>query len=371
MSKIGSNGEKNINKNIGKMDYYAILGVSKDASSKEIKRAYHKKLSKYHPDKAKDTDDKDTLKIKWKLIREAGNVLTNKYKKNAYDMERKMEHSSTDHIIQKDSFKKFLELQKAQMTEENKKLAKLNYENEINELNKKHGYTQNDDKPISKDEFNRRREDMESQRYQEKLELEIETDDLFEGKQFDPNEFNKLFMMKKKREKNIKGELVKACDDVAPFNNDIGDNIGTLDDYDNLYAEGKFNGFSNNYTGIGDGLIGNISNINNTNDEVNDDDILSIDSLDDEDYDYDYDKHNVNISKEDIDTRIKRMMDERNEQNKLFENGEYRSTMEDKYSISSQLGFMVGDSKFFGHQTNDKKTKLKEKTMEVYKELTE
>ena len=41
---------------MNKRDYYEVLGVAKDASSDEIKRAFRKLAKKYHPDVSKEPD---------------------------------------------------------------------------------------------------------------------------------------------------------------------------------------------------------------------------------------------------------------------------------------------------------------------------
>jgi len=63
-------------------DYYEILGVSKDASQDEIKKAYRKMAIKYHPDK--NPGDKEAEK-KFKEAAEAYEVLGNPDKRKKYD----------------------------------------------------------------------------------------------------------------------------------------------------------------------------------------------------------------------------------------------------------------------------------------------
>jgi curved DNA-binding protein len=63
-------------------DYYKILGVTKDASTKDIKKAYRKLAAKHHPDK--NPDDK-TAEEKFKEINEANEVLSDKEKREKYD----------------------------------------------------------------------------------------------------------------------------------------------------------------------------------------------------------------------------------------------------------------------------------------------
>jgi molecular chaperone DnaJ len=60
------------------MDYYKILGINKDASEDEVKKAFRKLAHKYHPDKGGDEK-------KFKEINEAYQVLSNKDKRAQYD----------------------------------------------------------------------------------------------------------------------------------------------------------------------------------------------------------------------------------------------------------------------------------------------
>ncbi len=64
------------------IDYYKILGVSKDATDEEIKKAYHKLAKKYHPDENQNKEDNSEI---FKLINEAYNVLSNKSSRDSYN----------------------------------------------------------------------------------------------------------------------------------------------------------------------------------------------------------------------------------------------------------------------------------------------
>jgi len=67
---------------MSKRDYYEVLGVSKNASEAEIKKAYRQMAIKYHPDK--NPDDK-SAEDKFKEAAEAYEVLSNAEKKQRYD----------------------------------------------------------------------------------------------------------------------------------------------------------------------------------------------------------------------------------------------------------------------------------------------
>ncbi|WLD92135.1 molecular chaperone DnaJ [Alkalihalobacillus sp. AL-G] len=66
---------------MSKRDYYDVLGVDKNASTDEMKKAYRKLARKYHPDVNKESDAEQ----KFKEVKEAYDVLSDSQKKAHYD----------------------------------------------------------------------------------------------------------------------------------------------------------------------------------------------------------------------------------------------------------------------------------------------
>ena len=65
-------------------DYYSILGISKDSTKEEIKKAYKKLALKYHPDRSPEEKKKENEE-KFKEINEAAAVLGDEKKRAQYD----------------------------------------------------------------------------------------------------------------------------------------------------------------------------------------------------------------------------------------------------------------------------------------------
>jgi DnaJ-class molecular chaperone len=71
-------------------DYYKILGISKDASNEEIKKAYRKLALKYHPDRGGG----DEAMREFKRVNEAYQVLSDPQKRSQYDQFGRTDFSS-------------------------------------------------------------------------------------------------------------------------------------------------------------------------------------------------------------------------------------------------------------------------------------
>jgi molecular chaperone DnaJ len=82
-------------------DYYDILGVTRNASDAEIKRAYRKLAMKWHPDKNQNSAEASQM---FQDIGEAYDVLSDKEKKAIFDQYGYEVNSNTTIIIISHSF---------------------------------------------------------------------------------------------------------------------------------------------------------------------------------------------------------------------------------------------------------------------------
>ncbi|CAK4766599.1 unnamed protein product [Aphanomyces euteiches] len=64
-------------------DYYQVLGVKRDATDDELKKAYRKMALKWHPDK--NVNNKEQAQLKFQEVNEAYEVLSDKQKRTIYD----------------------------------------------------------------------------------------------------------------------------------------------------------------------------------------------------------------------------------------------------------------------------------------------
>ncbi|KAJ9472300.1 DnaJ-like protein subfamily C member 3-like protein [Diplonema papillatum] len=79
-----------LKKQAARKDYYAILGVKKTSSEKEIKKAYRQLAMKFHPDKvdtaSMDEGEKEKVMQKFRDISDSHQILTNEEKRRRYDL---------------------------------------------------------------------------------------------------------------------------------------------------------------------------------------------------------------------------------------------------------------------------------------------
>ncbi|XP_030636152.1 dnaJ homolog subfamily B member 9 [Chanos chanos] len=78
---------------LAEKDYYEILGVSKEASERQIKKAFHKLARKYHPDKNKSPD----AEARFREIAEAYETLSDEKRRQEYDESRRNPFSTAGH----------------------------------------------------------------------------------------------------------------------------------------------------------------------------------------------------------------------------------------------------------------------------------
>ncbi|KAJ9442054.1 DnaJ-like protein subfamily C member 7-like protein [Diplonema papillatum] len=85
-------------------NFYKILGVSRDADDREIKKAYRAAAMEWHPDKwhTASDEEKETAEAKFKEIGEAFAILSDPQKRRKYDMG--VIDGESDHQVEEDPF---------------------------------------------------------------------------------------------------------------------------------------------------------------------------------------------------------------------------------------------------------------------------
>ena len=314
-------------------DYYKILGLEKDALMTDIQRKYRKLLAKYHPDKYKDLPEKEkkSKELQYQLVQTAGKILTDEDARKMYDIEQKT-IKNQDFKYQKNTFDDFIKMQEANITEETKLKAKLDFDIESSKLNKLRGFDPEKGKEkIPKTELDRETDNLKTRRETDLI--EVSHKNLFEGRTFDPSEFNKFFEKdRKKQEKKLKkkqedGEITKLDDKFTAFNDDGLQNYVPIDiDYSDPFAEDNFK-----ETNLFGRLKENYS--------------ISDISTDDEEYKDNYKSHNKDRDIKNTDDMYARMMRDREEFDNNLKDTKtagYKDVMEDQFGISRQFGKMLG-----------------------------
>jgi curved DNA-binding protein CbpA len=314
-------------------DYYKVLGIDKDASISDIQKKSRKLLAKYHPDKYKDLSEKErkTKEIQFQLVQTASKILTDEESKKVYDLEQKT-IKNQDFKYQKNTFDDFIKMQEAGITEETKNKARLEFDSETSKLNKMRGFDPDKLKEkLSKTDFDREAEDLLVRRDTDLI--EVSHKNIFEGRSFNPSEFNKFFEKdKKKQEKKLKkkqenGEIVKLDEQFTAFNDNGLDNFISVDaDYGDPFGEGNIR--ENTLYG-----------------KLNEHYSVSDISSGDEDYDDKYNSHNKNRDIKTTDDAFSRMMMDReilNNNLKDTKTAGYKDVMEDQFGISRQFGKVIG-----------------------------
>lgn len=102
-------------------DYYAKLGILKEASNTEIKKAYRKLALKYHPDINKEANAHQ----KFIEIQEAYEILSDSYKRSVYDNLNKKAKEKSEPVTKEenDSFYKW----KAEANEKAEEYSKMDF----------------------------------------------------------------------------------------------------------------------------------------------------------------------------------------------------------------------------------------------------
>ena len=211
-----------------KYNLYEVLGLSNKASDNKIKKNFRKLVLELHPDK--NPNSSEDL---YNHVIIANQVLTNPQKRKEYDSFLDEQNKKDSFLDLKNNFERQTkDIEKYFPTKTN---AKSNFNTKIDELNKKHGYSENDDVGNAKNRYEKIKKDRDSQVFipQERIS--------------NMDEFNYKFD-KKKDTGEFKDQII-----VSNTNSSVGtyqpsDGLTTIGDYSTLYLEDSIS--TGNFTSL-------------------------------------------------------------------------------------------------------------------------
>lgn len=361
----------------GMMDVYLIMGCVQTDTSEEIKKKCTKMLAKYHPDKTgpllekcpveNREREKKRLAAQYNIVREAYKILTDPAKRKFYDLQKKT-IDSKNFLKQKSSFDEFIKLQESEISEKSKKLAENQFKLGFESLDKKHGFDRKklEDKPFTKESFDKKLQDLQLSRDNFDQDLEFNQKNIFEGKDFDPKEFNKAWgKQQKKQEKRARnGNDDKS---VVKWDGLMAGNIASGDGEMYVSVDGDYGELYRDNTEATD-FAGKL-------DSCSEDDNISISSAEIDDRYTKYSDHNKN--KEETSKRFEEYMKRRKQEDTEYDERKYtdkdawKCVTENPMNISSQMGEIIGNSKFqYQLEGPRQKRVITQGMFDAYEELT-
>jgi len=361
----------------GMIDVYGLIGVKESDSQEHIKKKCNEKLSKYHPSKinvilskvpeSEREKEREKLLEQYNLIKQAYNVLRDPEKRAYYDLQKKTMESK-NFVKQKSSFEEFIKLQESEINETSRKNAENSFKLGFLDMDKRHGFKRNelDDEPLSVDDFNKKLQDISFSRSALDDELATNQKNMFEGRSFNPIEFNKAWEKKKRQNEKRKGngnsDTSMTLWDGLSASNDFGiggttDYVGIDNDYGDLYTKTNYN--TSQYSSI----LDNIS-------ENGDDASVASDDID-VSYVTGHNKDNSDVSKRfDEYMKSRERDDEYYNAREFGDNNSWKSVFDNPMNISSSMGTTVGkDIGKLDMRNNKRGNTLNKSTIDAYKQL--
>jgi curved DNA-binding protein CbpA len=311
------------------INLYEILGISHNATDKEIHKAYTTLSKKYHPDRP--TGDSELFQ----LITNAFEILSNPDLKKRYDQINK-------HV--KDTQNDFNSLrEKSQAYQKSLKTVadsndKLKFQEQWDQLNRKHNFDESKASlaaPSSKEAKQMYSELLNRRKFESE---EDKPEQIFNNKEFDIKKFNEVFDAL--NQGSLMGSDIVAYDTPSAWNGMAGDGgsmveYGAFDNMDDLYAENDNFGTERN---------AEYGKVNFTDNTYLSKQKLSKDRMeqllkDRTNYGSYYDNHNV--KGDNYYSDLKSRLAERERDTEIYNNmsiNEYQKQQFSNYGIFDQLG---------------------------------